>query len=129
MEVLDTCHPKIQIIMKEVIKGLNISAISGHRGELEQNVLFHEKRSKLRYPLSKHNSKPSTAIDIMLWNKSEPHIRWNDSMQMNFVAGYVTAVARRLGIKLRCGADWNGNHIDDESFYDGAHYELDKSEL
>ena len=123
-EKLDTCHPDIQKIMNEVIKHLDISIISGHRDELEQNVLYKEGRSKLKYPLSKHNSIPSTGIDVMLWNKNKPRIRWDDKLQMQFVAGYIKAIADQLGIKIRMGCDWDGDMINSESFYDGGHMEL-----
>jgi len=125
---LETCHIKIQAIMNEVIRHIDISVIFGKRGKLEQNVLVKEGRSKLKYPLSLHNSEPSRAIDIMLWNKVKPRFRWNDIKQMQFVAGYVRATADSMGIKLRCGCDWNSDMVNDESFYDGSHFELHKRE-
>lgn len=128
-EIRNTLHPKLQSIVDEVLKIMNISLISGHRDKLEQNVLYKEGRSKLKYPKSRHNSNPSEAVDVMLWNKEKPHIRWNDVSQMQLVAGVFIATAYKLGIKIRSGADWNSNYITDESFYDGGHFELDKSEV
>ncbi len=121
---LATCHPKLQEIMNEVIRYVDITIISGHRGEVEQNALVDEGYSKLKFPKSKHNSVPSNAIDVMLWNKDAPHIRWKDEKQMQFVCGYIKAAADRLGIKIRQGADWNGDMKFDESFYDAPHVEI-----
>ena len=121
---LETCHADIQEIMKEVIKFLDITIIYGTRTEEQQNKLFAEGKSELLYPNSKHNSTPSMAIDIMLWNKDNPRIGWDDKQQMQFIAGYIKAVADSKGIKIRLGADWNDDLIFDENFYDGAHIEL-----
>ena len=52
---LESCHPKIQEIMNEVIKYIDVSIISGHRDEVEQNELVVKGYSQLKYPYSKHN--------------------------------------------------------------------------
>jgi peptidoglycan L-alanyl-D-glutamate endopeptidase CwlK len=52
-------------------------------------------------------------------------VDWNDTKQMYYFAGYVKATANEMGIKLRVGADWNGNmQIKDENFADLPHFEL-----
>jgi peptidoglycan L-alanyl-D-glutamate endopeptidase CwlK len=129
LEIRETIHPKLQLIVDKVLEKIDITLISGHRDKLEQNILFKEGKSKLKYPMSKHNSNPSTAVDLAKWNKTKPRIRWEDRGQALFIAGYVQAVADQLGIKIRLGADWNGDQIFDESFFDPWHIELDKSEV
>ncbi len=52
---IDTICTPIQEIAVEVLKTMDISCQSGERYEVEQNKLFAEKRSKLKYPLSAHN--------------------------------------------------------------------------
>ena len=128
-EIRESLHPKLQLLMDEVLKVHDITLISGHRGEMEQNILKKNKKSKLAYPDSRHNSLPSEAVDFAKWNKTKPRIRWEDRMQTQYMAGYVQATADRLGIKIRLGADWNGDLIFDEKFYDPFHVELNKSEV
>lgn len=39
--------------------------------------------------------------------------------------GYVKATARQIGIEIRCGADWDGDHqMSDQRFDDLPHFEL-----
>ena len=58
------CHPDLQAIARELIKEIDVVVLCGHRGEMEQNVAYHDGKSKLRYPHSKHNKTPSLAIDL-----------------------------------------------------------------
>ena len=82
--------------------------------------------SKLKYPDSKHNKKPSMAVDAV----SYP-IEWDDIEQHYYFAGYVKAVAdmmydqEMITHKVRCGADLNKNmQVSDENFMDLFHFEL-----
>lgn len=121
-----TCHTDLQTLFNEVVKYRDCTIISGRRGEIEQNELYRRGMSQLRYPQSKHNASPlSLAVDVMPYFSLEPHIRWNDvESAYNFI-GYVQAVADRLGIAVRNGADWDMDlDFDDQSFIDVAHYEL-----
>jgi len=119
-----TCHPKIQLVMREAIKIIDISIITGERGAIEQDYAYEHGYSKVPFPESMHNKKPSEAIDVMLWNKKKPHIRWNDYMQMAFVAGVIISIAQQKEIKLIWGGNWDNNLSTTEKFYDGAHFEL-----
>jgi hypothetical protein len=110
--------------MNEAIKYINLSIITGERGCIEQDTLYENGFSKVQFPNSKHNSSPSMAVDVVLWNRSKPHIRWQDKNQMSFVAGYIKAIADSKGIKIRCGWDFNNNLITDDDFFDGAHFEI-----
>lgn len=117
---LSTCHPDIQTVMFKAIKLIDFTVLCGARTEQEQEQAFKEKRSKLRYPESKHNKSPSLAIDIAPWP-----IRWNDREQFYYMGGLVMGVANGLGIDLRYGGDWNRNgRIGDQSFDDLVHFEL-----
>ena len=50
MSRLDTCHPDLQKLFKELIKYVDISILCGHRTEEEQTKAVLEKRSKTPYP-------------------------------------------------------------------------------
>lgn len=52
---LETCHENLQKLFNEVIKHYDCSVICGHRGQQEQDQAFHDGRSKLKFPQSKHN--------------------------------------------------------------------------
>ena len=117
---LATCHPDLQLLMNALIKHIDVSIICGHRTEAEQNKAFNEGKSKLKFPQSKHNSLPSKAVDIACYP-----IDWNDRGRFYLMIGYVRRLADELGIKIRVGADWNGDYnTDDQNFHDLPHIEL-----
>lgn len=120
IEKLKTCHPKLQDIVFDVANDIDLTVICGVRSEAEQNKAFLEGRSKTQYPNSKHNKLPSLAVDIAPYP-----IDWNDLRRFYLLGGYVLATAKRLGIKVRWGGDWNGNlDIKDQNFHDLPHIEL-----
>ena len=69
-----------------------------------------------------HNNKPSLAIDVAPYP-----IDWDDKISFYHFVGYVKGTADQLGIKIRCGADWNcNNNLHDQTFFDLTHFELRK---
>ncbi len=117
---LETCHTDIQIILREAIKTIDFSVISGHRGPKEQNEAFISGNSKLKYPESKHNGFPSKAVDIVPYP-----CNYNDLGSFYLLAGYITRVAEEKGIKIRHGGDWDGDwKTKDQTFNDLGHFEI-----
>ena len=124
-EKLDTCHPDLVRLFREVIKTRDCTILDGHRGAEEQNEAFRKGYSRLAFPHSKHNSVPSMAIDVAPYFECEPHIRWNDSESFYNFIGYVQRVADELGVKIRSGADWDMDYdFHDQTFFDLPHFEL-----
>jgi hypothetical protein len=122
MERLATCDKRLQKLVLEMAKTLPLIVICGHRTEAEQNGAYSTGHSKLRFPLSKHNSLPSKAIDIAL----NP-IDWNDKSRFMYLAGYMLATAKSMGIDLRCGVDFNGDfNFKNDSFFDGPHFQIEE---
>lgn len=128
---LDTCHPKLQRLMREVDrrmarrKVMDFSVICGHRGEKEQNEALAAGKSTKAWPDSKHNTLPSAAVDIAPYPRD-----WADEMAFARLAGYVLAVADEMGIEVRWGGDWNNDsRTRDERFVDAPHFELTQTEL
>jgi len=122
---LSECHPDLQYLFNEVIRHWNCSVITGHRGEQEQNRAFREGRSKLKYPHSLHNKKPSRGADVIPWFPEPPHIRWNDREAFYCFGGFVLGVAAKMGIKIRWGGDWDQDEeLHDQSFFDLPHFAL-----
>jgi len=125
---LETCHPKLQSIFIEADQlGMNITIVSGRRDKEEQNRLHSQGKSQLVYPESKHNKRPSEAVDAI------PYIpqlnEWPDKATLTLFAGQIDGIAKTRGIDLRLGVDWDGDEIpvqsdESESFFDGSHVEL-----
>lgn len=120
---LSTCHPDLQKLFNEVIKTFDCTIVWGHRGRSPQNVAFDSGASQKRWPDSEHNKLPSTAADVGPWVPGKGLS--TNKEQCYFFAGYVLAVADRLGIHIRLGADWDSDKdIQDQTFDDLWHFEL-----
>lgn len=119
-ENLSQCHPSLQRVANEVIKHMDATCITGHRGEEAQNKAFNDKVSKVRWPDSDHNEKPARAMDLAPYP-----IDWDDIPRFNCFAFFVLGVAAAMGIRLGWGGDWNKNmDPTDDKFYDGPHFYL-----
>ena len=59
---LETCHKDLQILFNQVIKNIDCIILEGYRDSEKQKELFEEGKSKIIK--SKHNLKPSYAIDV-----------------------------------------------------------------
>ena len=117
---LDTCHPDLKMVFKQVVLDFDCSILCGYRGEEEQNRLADSGMSQLRFPNGNHNQMPSKAVDAMPYP-----IVWNDRERIALFAGYVLGVGNSMGVELVWGGDWNGNRVTtDTGFYDGPHFEL-----
>lgn len=116
---LDTCHQDLQMVLEEAIKHVDFTVLEGHRGKELQNKYYNEGKSKLSFPQGKHNTIPSLAVDIAPWP-----INWKDLNRFGAVVFLIKGIALMMGIKLRLGADWNGDFKFNESFLDVPHIEL-----
>ena len=117
---LATCDTELQNLFSEVVKYFDCSILIGHRGEEDQNRAFDEERSKVRWPNGKHNSKPSSAVDVAPYP-----IDWEDRERFIYFGGFVKGYAFRMGIPLRWGGDWdNDTSLSDNKFDDLVHFEL-----
>lgn len=119
---LKTCHPDLQRVMFLALSrsSEDFTILQGIRSEQEQNKLWHENKTKVKYPDSKHNSNPSLAVDIAPYP-----IDWHNTKRFYDLAKVVLSCADDLGIQLRWGGDWDmdGDHTD-QTFNDLPHFEL-----
>lgn len=121
---LDTCHPLLQLLFREVVKEDDCTIICGHRSKPEQDKCYKGGLSKKAWPDSNHNQLPSLAVDV---GPYLPRIKipWDRPEQFYFFAGKVIVKARQLGIKVRWGGDWDGDRdLKDQRFHDLPHWEL-----
>lgn len=117
---LETCHPDLQRLFREVVKHFDCSVIQGHRSNEEQAEMLRTGRSQLGPGRSKHNREPSMAVDVAPWP-----IDWQDWNRWYAFAGFVLGVASQMGIEIRSGLDWDGDFdFHDQSFMDAPHFEL-----
>jgi len=122
---LETCHYKLQEVFNEVIKTVDCSVLEGHRNKADQNKLYEEGKTKLQYPLGRHNELPSRAADVVPYP-----IDWNDRERFTLFAGFVIGTAKSMGIKLRWGGNWDmweekGRwEVNDNKFDDFPHFEI-----
>ena len=134
---LATCVPEIQLVINEVIARANKAGIKldlvvlcGHRTRSEQNEAVAAGNSKTPWPLSRHNTFPSEAVDVWPYTP-EGKLDWKDIPAGARLMGFIQAVAIELGVELEFGMDWDGDWrsagIDpSERFYDGPHIQVKK---
>lgn len=122
---LRTCDERLQKLFEEVVRRYDCVVISGHRGEAEQNGLYKAGKSQLKYPASKHNSKPAMAVDVAPYDPKIKNVPWNHKERFYYFGGIVQVYAWQMGIPIRWGGDWDGDgEFHDQSFIDLSHFEL-----
>ncbi|WP_018694422.1 M15 family metallopeptidase [Algicola sagamiensis] len=128
-ERLNTCHPDLQLVFEEVVKVFDCSILCGHRDEQDQNQVFLEGKSQLKFPKSKHNTLPSMAVDVVPYP-----IDWKNKQRFYYFAGTVMGIAQHLYESgkithlIRWGGDWDRDtKTDDQTFMDLPHFELIKA--
>ncbi len=124
LKVYNTLDPTLQRIMDRVLREVaDISLFSGYRGLEEQNALHEKGLSTLRYPDSKHNSKPSLAVDYQPYPRPMRETKlWGS---LGYISGRAMAIALEEGACMRWGGDWDGDgDTTDQKFDDLFHLEL-----
>ncbi len=143
-ERLDGVHPHLAWFIRSLIRKLSAYwpdwlIICGWRNEAEQHAAFISGASKVDWPNSKHNHtriltgkfyEPQTGLvkiaDSMAVDLSPyPYDQGRDVNRLYLIAGYAICLAEELGVKLRIGADWDGDlQTLDQRLNDPWHYEL-----
>ena len=132
-EVLKNLHPFWGLIIPEVLRLVDISLIEGLRGSTTQTQYLSTGKTKLPWPLSRHNRTldpslksfeytVSDAVDLIPYPSG-----YGDMDRMVEVAQIVLYVAKQKGIKVRWGGDWHGNgkiNNGPNDFFDPWHFEL-----
>ena len=117
---LESAHPDLQRLFREVIKHVDCKVLEGHRDKVAQDAAVAAGHSKTPWPTSKHNAKPSLAVDVVPFPVS-----WTDTKRFFYLAGFVKATAAHLGLRIRWGGDWDSdNDFSDQKFVDLPHYEI-----
>lgn len=120
LDQLATCDERLQRVFNEVIKYVDCTVLEGHRSKELQDKYYTEGKSKKKWPNGEHNANPSRAVDVMVYP-----IDWGEPMRQCLFAGFVLGVAKRLGIELRWGGDWDSDfNLKEHSLFDTPHFEL-----
>jgi len=93
-----------------------------YRDEITQNEAFRNGLSKVMYPLSKHNKKPSDAVHFIPYVNGKPSYTKVDAIRL---AGHIEVIANQLEVNLRWGGNWDSDEIIiiDQKFNDLHHWE------
>ncbi len=119
---LEEVDERLVRVLDKAIEYKDFTILTGHRGKDEQNLMVKEGKSKLSWPKSKHNGKPSKAVDIAPYP-----IDWNDTKRFAHLAGLVQGIGLSMGINIRWGGDWDRDgETKDNTFNDLPHLELDE---
>lgn len=129
---LATCHPDLIVVIEEAIKHYDFTVVYGHRSNEEQAALYAQGRTTpgpiVTYSkpgTSKHNTSPSIAVDIAPFFSDIKGLDWNDAPAFARLAGFIQGIAAMKGIKVKWGADWDGDgRTKDEKLADFPHLEL-----
>lgn len=119
---LDSAHPKLGRLAREVDRRLSkrrqveLKVACGHRGQVAQEQAFRDGNSDKHWPDSRHNTMPSTAIDVVPY----PQL-WSDPELLMLLIGYILAVADDMDIEIEPGALW---HKRDRPHIQLSAYEL-----
>ena len=118
---LQQLTPSLRSIVGKVRDKRDISIITAHRGEAEQNAAYKEGMSKIKWPLGKHNSYPSRAVDVQPYPYNEVSLRED----LSYIAGLFIAFGESEGVHIRWGGDWDhdGETADNE-WDDLFHFEI-----
>jgi len=129
---LITCDPLLQVVANEVVKYFDCTVVCGKRSKTDQDEAFANKKSKVRWPNSKHNVADSDGNETDGLSKGidlAPYvvgkgIVWNPR-SCCYLAGIVMYIAHLKGIKLRYGGDWDQDQdLTDQQFNDLVHFEV-----
>lgn len=133
LSILSNAHPELRKVLNEAIKYFDFSVIESVRTQEQHEQNVKNGKSKTTWEKSKHRARmdnegrmTSWAVDITPYPCD-----WQDKASFALMAGYVLGIAAVLNKqgfmshKLHWGGDWSGDgKTNDESFFDGAHFEL-----
>ena len=126
-------HPDLQMVFKTVLRGMDHTLRVGYRGEGAQAKAFDSGNSKVQWPDSYHNRRPSMAVDAspyplpLNWGDDDR----NEYEKFRYFAFYVLGVADVLytlgaiSHQLEWGGDWDSDKdVTDNNFNDLLHFQL-----
>lgn len=120
MALVARCALRYGIMDFSVVETLRVKAI--------QDRYYRVRKSKVRWPDSKHNVPPGKrcsrvkAMDLVPWVNGAPSYDWRHCLVL---AGIVLAAGAQLHVPIRWGGCWSGDpgDIGHQGFNDLVHFE------
>lgn len=117
-------HPVLVAVCQAALQVIDFKVMDGVRTIAESQANQISGVSRLKDPTkSKHLPQADGyghAVDLAPWP-----VNWQDIEMFCVLAGVMFAEAKRLGVRLRWGGDWNSDRSTlDERFRDYGHFEL-----
>lgn len=112
IQKLNTCHSDLKKLIEAVAEDEKCAVICGFRGRYEQEKAYYEGRSKAKWGASKHNLKPSHAVDVV-----PLPLDWNNISSFVKLGEKIMKKADELNINVKWGRDFKG-------LKDYPHFEL-----
>lgn len=109
---LNTCHSDLIKLIEAVAETEKCAVICGFRGRHEQEKAYMAGKSKAKWGQSKHNLKPSHAVDVV-----PVPLNWEDIPAFEKLGEKIMAKAEEMGINIRWGRDFT-------NLKDYPHFEL-----
>lgn len=121
-----SCDKRLIELFYEILKYRDFTVIEGHRGKEKQEKYFSEGKSQLHYPNSKHNSSPSSAVDVLPYinGRMVNGDQKGDVLDICYFSGFVMGIARKMRMNIKWGGDWNENFTLKDNWHDLPHYEI-----
>lgn len=117
---LATCDPRLQTLLRAAIEHVDFTVLCGYRNRDEQEDAFRRGASTKHYPDSRHNTLPSSAVDIAPYP-----VDWKDTARFARLVGYIERIAQEQRVPIRWGGDWDRDGFTtDERLIDMPHIEL-----
>ena len=119
-------HEDLQELFNEAIKYVDLTIIEGQRSLERQTQLKAEGKTKTL----KGKHLEGLAVDVAPYDLKVKGIDWEKRENFIYMGGFIMGLAKRMGIPLRWGGDWNGLvkgqiELYDNNFDDLVHFELD----
>lgn len=131
LEILRSVDPELVSILHQAIRVAPFMVLEGFRGREAQEKAFAEGKTKLHWPMGKHNQMPSIAVDIapVYYDATKRAIDWGDYIAFGRIMGVVQTIGVQRGTNLRFGLDWDGDFRSagrdpGENFLDAPHVEI-----
>lgn len=110
-----SCHKDLQDIFLTAIQSYDCTVIEGYRNKADQIKMKRDGKSQLTWPNSKHNKKPSLAVDVVPYP-----IEWDNIERFKTFCWFIKGIAAAKNIKILSGGlDW-------DNFKDYPHFELEE---
>lgn len=117
---LARAHPDLAQLFRSVAQHWDVLVMESDRSPERQKMLYDTGKSKTL------DSKHLIQQDGFAWavDVAADPVDWRDTGRFYYFAGYVKAIADKLGFKFRWGGDWDSDHImNDQTFNDLVHFE------